>query len=118
MEDYKWIIITVVCYSAALAFDMLKRDRKSEFSPKKFDPLFFLKDNVNRLILSFMLSGLCAVGFWLIAPDVAKIANQDLTSLGSVVYALIGAAPDMVISYAKRKTDFLRPEKVDGYQRK
>tara|TARA_R110000822_G_scaffold123489_7_gene257917 strand:+ start:461 stop:817 length:357 start_codon:yes stop_codon:yes gene_type:complete len=118
MEEYKWIIITVVCYLAALAFDMLKRDRKSEFSPKKFDPMFFLKDNVNRLILSFLLSALCAIGFWLIAPDVAKIADQDITSLGSVVYALIGAAPDLVISYAKRKTDFLRPENVDGYKRK
>jgi amino acid transporter len=118
MEEYKWIIITIVCYFAALWYDILKRDKDSQKSPRRFDLVFFLKDNVNRLIFSFLLSITCAVVFWLIAPDVAKVANQDITSLGSIIYAIIGGAPDLIISYAKRKTNFLKQESVDGFKRK
>lgn len=118
MEEYKWILITVICYLAALFYDIVKRDRASEFSPKKFNLSFFFKDNKNRLIFSFLLSLSCALVFWLIAPDVAAIPNNEIGGWGSIIYAIIGGAPDLAIAYAKRKTDFLRPQNVDGYQRK
>lgn len=117
MEDYKWITITVIAFFLALLWDIKKRDKDSQFSPKRFDPIFYIKDNWARLLMSLIFSTLLAVLFWLVSPDVFDI-DQELSKWGILVYILIGAAPDLVIAYAKRKTKFLRPNEVDGYIRR
>src|SRR5690606_20194523 len=108
MEEYKYLTITVLCYILALLWDLLKRKRDSEKRQTKFDIVFYLKDNLARLILSYLLSFLLAVVANLLTDDIAKIADQEWSSLNMIIYALIGAAPDLVISYAKRKVDFLQ----------
>lgn len=118
MGTYKFLIITAVFYFAALWWDILKRDKASENSPKKFDLGFFIKDNWKRLIFSLFLSLTLAVGAELLKDDIFAVAGKDLENYNMLVFALIGAAPDLVISYAKRKTQFLQPEQVWEFKRK
>lgn len=117
MEEYKWIMVTVIAYLLALIYDLLKRDKESASSPKRFDIGFYVKDNALRLLMSLFFSCLLALLFWMLFPDFAKV-SEDLTTYGSLVYVVIGAAPDLVIAYAKRKSNFLRLAEVDGYKRK
>lgn len=117
MEQYKWIIVTVIAYFLALLWDLKKRDKESESSPKRFDIVFYLKDNVWRLIISLFFSTLLALLFWMVFPEFAKV-DEELTAYGILVYIVIGAAPDLVVAYAKRKSNFLRVEEVEGYKRK
>lgn len=118
MEDYKWIIVTVIAYLLALFWDILQRDKNSRNSPKRFDLIFFLKDNVIRLVFSLLFSCLFALLFWIVSPEVADMDNE-FTKWGTIIYIVIGAAPDLLVSYLKRKSNkFLRVNEVDGYARK
>ena len=112
MEDYKWIFITLIAYILSVIYDLLKRDKNSLGSPIKFSPIFYLKDNYQRIILSLLFSMLLAVLFWMLEPQLFAL-DSELSAWGVIMYAIIGAAPDMVIAYAKRKTSFLRPETVE-----
>ena len=112
MEDYRWILITLIAYILSVIYDLLKRDKNSLGSPTKFSPIFYLKDNYQRIILSLMFSMLLAVLFWMLKPQLFNM-DSELATWGIIVYAIIGAAPDMVIAYAKRKTSFLRPDTVE-----
>jgi archaellum biogenesis protein FlaJ (TadC family) len=89
----------------------MTRDKASAKSPKKFNPLFYAKDNWQRIIMSLLLSVLLAVLFYLVSPEVFKI-DAELDRWGVLAYVAIGAAPDLVIGYAKRKTSFLKPDKI------
>ena len=112
MEDYKWIFITLIAYILSVIYDLLKRDKNSLGSPTKFSPIFYLKDNYQRIILSLLFSMLLAVLFWMLKPQLFAM-DSELSAWGVIMYTIIGAAPDMVIAYAKRKTSFLRPDKVE-----
>jgi len=112
MEDYKWIFITLIAYILSVIYDLLKRDKNSLGSPTKFSPIFYLKDNYQRIILSLLFSMLLAVLFWMLEPQLFAM-DSELSAWGVIMYAIIGAAPDIVIAYAKRKTSFLRPDKVE-----
>lgn len=111
MENYKWILITVLAFVVALLWDLKTRDKNSLKSPKKFSPLFYLKDNWQRLVTSLLFSVLVAVLFYLVSPDVFKV-DDVLMKWETLVYIVIGAAPDLVVGYAKRKTSFLKPDQV------
>jgi hypothetical protein len=117
MKDYLFIIITVLAFLIALIIDLLKRDKESINSPRGFDPSFYWKDNKVRLVLSFSLSFLMAIITWLLTEDIAKVASKQWTELNLIVYAIIGAAPDLVIGYAKRNLSFLQPKETEGYKR-
>jgi len=112
MEDYRWILITLIAYILSVIYDLLKRDKNSLGSPVKFNPIFYVKDNYQRIILSLLFSMLLAVLFWMLKPQLFNM-DSELATWGIVVYAIIGAAPDMVIAYAKRKTSFLRQKQVE-----
>lgn len=118
MEAYKFLIVMVVFYIIALIYDLLLRDRTSNKSPKGFNLVFYLKDNKQRLILSFVLSLFISIGVHMIREDIGDLAGKEIKNLNMVLYAIIGAAPDLLISYAKRKVSFLQPEEVDGFKRK
>lgn len=117
MEEYKWIIITVISFLLALIYDLKRRDKDSEYSPARFDPLFYLKDNWARLLVSLSFSCLLALLVWMVFPELASL-HEKMNEWGILAYILIGAAPDLVISYFKRETDFLRPKNVDGFPRR
>lgn len=118
MENYIWIMLVVLSYLLALQLDILKRDKDSVNSPVRFQLSFFIKDNSLRLIVSFTLSLTLGIMYRIIFPDLA-ILNEDveLTKWGLGMYVAIGVAPDMVISYFKRKGDIFRLPEVGGYSR-
>lgn len=119
MEKYAHLLIVVLAYLAALQIDVLKRDRESGNSPERFKLMFFLKDNVLRLMMSFTLSLTIALMYRVVFPTIAVLdITQEGSEWGLGVYIVIGACPDLVISYFKRKTNFLRPDSTDGYERK
>lgn len=50
--------------------------------------------------------------------DAATLFGKEWTALNNLIYIIIGAAPDLIISFAKRRIGFLQPEEVKGYVRK
>jgi len=118
MENYVFILNTVAAFFIALIWDILQRDKASRNSPKRFDISFFLHDNWLRLILSFSLSILIMLVIFANVQDANIIFGSDFPVANKLIYLVVGAAPDLVISYAKRKVGFLKPEEAKGYIRK
>ena len=118
MENYIFIVNTLIGFLGALLWDILQRKKASESSPKSFSIKFFVKDNTNRLIVTLLLSIVVMLGIYLNIADAGKLFGKELTELNSLIYLVVGAAPDLIISFAKRKTGFLQVEKTDGFTRK
>lgn len=118
MENYIFIINTVAAFLIALLWDILQRDKASRHSPKRFDLGFFLSDNKIRLILSFCLSLLIMLIIWANVIDANLLFGSEYPLANKLIYVVVGAAPDLVISYAKRKVGFLQPDEAKGFKRK
>ena len=112
MEDYKWILITLLSFAISLVYDISRRNKDSSSSPIKFDMVFYIKDNWVRIIVSVLLSSLIAILVRIIEPEIFDV-DENMSRIGILIYVIIGSAPDLLIAYAKRNTDFLRPETVE-----
>lgn len=117
MENYIFVINTILGFFIALIWDILNRNKTSPNSPYNFSPNFFLKDNKTRLILTFILSLLTMLAVYFNVDDAAQLIGKEWTSLNGLIYLVIGAAPDLIISFAKRKVGFLQPKISNGYNR-
>lgn len=116
--EYIFIWNTIIGYFISLIVDVLQRDKASQSSPVKFNMWFFLKDNRDRLILSFLLSTLITIAIVLNTNDAANLLGKDEIALNNLIYIAVGAVPDLIIGLVKNKTKWLRPDEVDGYTRK
>ena len=115
--DYTFIYNTLLGFLIALIWDILNRSKESENTPKKFDIVFFWNDNKVRLILTFCLSLFVMLAVFFNVKDAAYLFGKEWTELNNLIYIIIGAAPDLIISFAKRKVGFLQPQEVNGYVR-
>jgi hypothetical protein len=113
-----FIINTLLGFFIALFYDVLNRSKASESSPGKFDILFFLNDNKSRLILSLALSLALMLAIYFNVEDAALLLGKEWTELNNIIYIVVGATPDLVVSFAKRKAGFLQPENTKGFKRK
>lgn len=113
-----FIYNTLLGFFIALFWDILNRNKQSESSPKKFNLRFFLNDNVLRLFVTFGLSIMIMIAVYFNVKDVSMLFGKEWTELNNIAYIVIGAAPDLVISFAKRKAGFLQPEVTEGHIRK
>jgi hypothetical protein len=112
-----FILNTFLGFLIAQVYDVVRRDRNSGATPEKFNLVFFLKDTYQKLVLSLVLSLLIATAVHFNAKEVLSLFN-GYENLSDLIYLPIGAAPEMVLQWAKKKYGFGQPEKVEGYQRK
>lgn len=114
MENYIFILNTILGFALAILLDINNRNKESEASPTKFNLRFFIKDNIARFLLSITIMLLVFFN----VSETAELFGKEWTKLNNLVYAVIGFAPDYVIALAKRKIGFLQPKEVEGYERK
>lgn len=113
-----FLLNTILGYLIALFYDVKKRNKDSRNSPGSFDLAFFWHDNKLRLLSSFGLSIFVMLALYFNVGDISGLFGKEWTELNNLVYLAVGAAPDLVIAFAKRKAGFLQPEATKGYQRK
>ncbi len=112
-----YLINTFLGFAIAQLADILTRNKGSETSPVKFDFVFFLKDTWIKILFSLMLSIFLSVAIHFNWEDVTEIFGQQL-KLNKLVFLAIGAVPELILQYAKKKLGFLQPKEVEGFNRK
>jgi hypothetical protein len=112
-----YLLNTFLGFLIAQIYDVLKRERVSQASPQAFDPIFFFKDNWVKIVLSLLLSFALSLAIHLNAPEVEKLMVSDF-EVNNLIYLVVGAVPELVLQYFKRKGSFLQPKNVKGFDRK
>lgn len=92
--------------------DILRRNKESEKTPRKFNIWFFLKDTYQKIILSLALSIFISLIVKLNLSDVHTAFSGD-SLYGELVYVVIGAVPEYVLQRVKKKFGFAQPEQVN-----
>ena len=117
-----YFLNTFLGFLFAQIYDIMMRDKDSKSSPKKFNFLFFLKDNYFKIIMSLLLSFVASSIFFfnvIIEEDSRPIfeifsLSFDLINLTAV---LIGSSPELLLQILKKKYGVFQPSEVDGYER-
>lgn len=112
-----YLINTFLGFLIAQIYDILKRKKQGENSPKPFDVVFFVKDTWQKIALSLLLSVGISVAIHLNWGEVLDLFGTDW-KLNNLVYLAVGAVPELVLQYVKKKYGFLQPENVEGFKRK
>ena len=112
-----YLINTFLGFLIAQIYDIMKRDKWSKDSPKNFDLWFFIKDNWQKTTCSLALSVVISLAIHLNWGEVLDLFGTDW-KLNNLVYLAVGAAPELVLQWAKKKYGFLQPNEVSGYERK
>ena len=118
MENYIFVINTLLGFFIALAWDILQRERNSKRSPTKFSLSFFWADNKLRLIFTFMLAISLMLAIYFNAKETGLLFGKEWTDINNLVYIIVGSVPDLVVSFAKRKAGFLQSTETKDYIRK
>lgn len=106
-----FLINTFLGFLIAQIADVLKRNKESDSTPVKFDVIFFIKDNLPKIILSLLLSFSISYLVYLNVEDFGKLLGQEWSVLNNIVYAVIGFAPEIVLQWLKSKYNFLQPNR-------
>jgi uncharacterized membrane protein YuzA (DUF378 family) len=114
MENYIFVLCTLLGFAASILIDINQRNKASKASPVRMDWWFFIKDNIPRLLLSITIMFIV----FLNVNAISQLFGKDWETLDNLIYVVIGFAPDLIISFAKRKAGFLQPKEVNGYERK
>lgn len=118
MEENKYLIVSILAFLLALAWDLRNRNRNSSSSPKRFNLWFYIKDNYERFGLSLAVSIIASVLVKMMTKDIGvALHGQEWDEINMLVYAAIGGAPDLVFSFLKRKYNMFQPDKVNGFDR-
>ena len=84
------------------------RQRKSSRSPVKFDIVFFIRDNWQKMLVSMIMSFSLTIGFWKFMPDIIQGTEFKLW------YAVaIGAVPDVWLNIMKNSFGLFKPQTVE-----
>lgn len=98
--------------------DVSKRNKHSDRTPNKFCLLFFIKDTWQKIVVSLAFS-LCLaliVHANLIQGETVvtiEIGAFSFNALG-LIYVTIGAVPEFILQYLKKKFGFLQPKKSNN----
>jgi hypothetical protein len=112
-----YLLNTFLGFLIAQIYDVLRRERASHASPQAFGPVFFFKDNWVKIVLSLVLSFALSLAIHLNTPEVEKLVVADF-EVNNLIYLVVGAVPELVLQYFKRKGSFLQPKQVDNFKRK
>ena len=112
-----YIVNTFIGFALAQILDVLRRDKDSQASPKKFKILFFWKDNKQKILLSITLSVLMTLALKLNWTEFVGLIGKEW-ELNNLVFLAVGFAPELLLQKLKKKYGFLQPEKVEGFERK
>lgn len=98
MNNY--FTLTLLGFILSWLLDIAQRNKKSKRSPHEFSLKFFLSDNWDRMLLSFLISGTLIYMYHLMDMELGEY--EDLFAIA------VGFAPDMVVGWLKRKFGFLK----------
>ncbi len=97
-----YFILTLLGFVLSVLIDIGSRNKKSKRTPVEFSWKFFYNDNVKRFLISGATS-LCLVAIYHFTPFEWETLEQE------ALFALcVGFAPDLIISFLKRKFSFLK----------
>lgn len=112
-----YLLNTFLGFLIAQIADILTRDKRTIESPVRFNFVFFIKDTWLKILLSLILSVLLSVALHFNWDDLNQLIGKSWM-LNKAVFLIIGAFPEIVLQYVKRKYGFLQPKEVEGYERK
>lgn len=114
-----YLINTFLGFLIAQLYDILRRNKASETSPVPFDLVFFFKDTWQKIAISVLLSFSISVAIHLNYPYVETLIGKEVSpDILPLIYIPVGAVPELVLQYFKKKAGFLQPQNVSGYARK
>jgi len=117
----EFLINTFLGFLIMQISEVLRRDRSSNSSPVKFDILFFLKDNLVKIVLSLALSVAISLVIWMNFGDATTLFKEH-ELYGNLLYVAVGAVPEYILQKVKKKFGITQPEQVvtkdEVYKRK
>ena len=112
-----YLINTFIGFLIAQIGDILSREKESHTSPQKFDFVFFLKDTWLKILLSLILSVLLSLAIHFNWADFNQLVGKSWV-LNNLIFLIVGATPELVMQWLKKKYSILQPKEVEGYERK
>ncbi|AEV34166.1 hypothetical protein Oweho_3215 [Owenweeksia hongkongensis DSM 17368] len=112
-----YLVNTLLGFLIAQIYDILKRNKDSEASPEKFNLVFFLQDTWKKILMSLALSIAISIAIHLNWDNAVSLFSGEVT-LNDLIYLVVGAVPELVLQWAKRKGGFLQSSTVQDYDRK
>lgn len=103
-----YLINTFLGFFIAQLYDILKRNKASERTPKKFDIKFFFRDTWQKIVFSLMLS--ISISFAIKTNIEELSAIFGFLSNSKLIYFGVGFAPELILQFFKKKYNFLQPE--------
>lgn len=91
--------------------DILRRDKESSNSPRKFNFIFFIKDSWFKIVLSLLLSISITIIVKLNLEDFYSVFSEE-SIYGKLIYVAIGAVPEFILQRVKKKFGFTQPTVV------
>jgi len=112
-----FLLNTFLGFLLAQLWDILNRQKHSPTSPRAFSLYFFFADSWLKITVSLLLSFTISLITHLNWDSILAILGADFV-LNSLVYVVIGAAPEFILQQFKKRWGVLQPPKVGGYNRK
>lgn len=108
-----YLLNILIGFLTAQLIDIFRRNKDSENSPEKFNFIFFLKDNWQKILVSLLLS--VSVGSFIELNQIDVKPFLDFFGLNLTIemfYFALGFSPEILLQILKNWTGFLQPKEV------
>lgn len=114
-----YLINILLGFAIAQLIDIMKRNRESDSSPIKFNIVFFLKDNWQKILVSLLLS--CGIGTFINLNEIDPtpfLEKFNISLTLEMVYFIIGFCPELILQQLKKIYGIFQPKsEIEGYKR-
>lgn len=109
-----YLLNILIGFFVAQLIDIFRRNRNSENSPQKFNFLFFLKDNWQKILVSVLLSVSVGTFIELNGIDVKPFLDGlGINITDEMFYFILGFSPEIILQILKNTIGFLQPKEVE-----